>query len=125
LHHQVAPHAQGKLVRVVQGEVWDVAVDIRKDSPTYGQWHGLLLSAENKRQFWIPEGFAHGFLTLSDTAEFLYKTTGFYSPEYEKCIAWNDSKIAIQWPLVELGEISPVLSTKDQPKPNCDEIDFI
>ncbi|MFM2084764.1 MAG: dTDP-4-dehydrorhamnose 3,5-epimerase [Pseudomonadota bacterium] len=116
LHYQTAPHAQGKLVRVVQGEVWDVAVDIREGSTTYGHWHGVLLSSENKRQLWIPEGFAHGFLTLSETAEFLYKATNFYSPEHEKCIAWNDPKITIQWPLEQLGEITPLLSVKDQLK---------
>ena len=110
LHYQIAPKAQGKLVRVVQGEVFDVAVDIRKDSPTFGQWVGEILSAENKRQLWIPEGFAHGFLTLSDTAEFLYKTTDFYAPEYEACIAWNDRNIGINWP----NDIIPSLSSKDQ-----------
>ena len=110
LHYQIAPKAQGKLVRVVQGEVFDVAVDIRKDSPTFGQWVGEILSAENKRQLWIPEGFAHGFITLSDTAEFLYKTTDFYAPEYEACIAWNDKNIGINWP----NDIIPSLSSKDQ-----------
>lgn len=110
LHYQLPPKAQGKLVRVVQGEVFDVAVDIRKSSPTFGQWVGATLSAENKQQLWIPEGFAHGFVTLSETAEFLYKTTDYYAPEYERCIVWNDSDIAIQWPFKEV----PVLSGKDQ-----------
>ena len=93
LHYQLPPKAQGKLVRVVQGEVFDVAVDIRKDSPTYGQWVGEVLSADNKRQLWIPPGFAHGFLTLSDTAEFLYKTTDYWSPEHERAIVWNDETL--------------------------------
>jgi dTDP-4-dehydrorhamnose 3,5-epimerase len=110
LHYQLPPKAQGKLVRVVQGEVFDVAVDIRKDSPTFGQWVGEILSAENKRQLWIPEGFAHGFITLSDTTEFLYKTTDYYAPEYERCIMWNDTDIGINWPLNQ----TPKLSTKDQ-----------
>ena len=92
LHYQIE-QPQGKLVRVTQGEVFDVAVDIRKDSKTYGQWIGQILSAENKRQLWIPPGLAHGFLTLSETAEFLYKTTDYYSPEHERCIMWNDSYI--------------------------------
>lgn len=109
LHYQIQ-QPQGKLVRVVQGEVFDVAVDIRKFSPTFGQWVGEILSAENKRQMWMPEGFAHGFLVLSDTAECLYKTTAYYAPEYERCIAWSDPAIAIQWPLA--GE--PVLSVKDR-----------
>lgn len=109
LHYQIQ-QPQGKLVRVVQGEVFDVAVDIRKSSPTFGQWVGGILSAENKRQMWVPEGFAHGFVVLSDTAEFLYKTTDYYAPEHERSVAWNDPAIAIQWPID--GE--PVLSAKDQ-----------
>ncbi|WFP50623.1 dTDP-4-dehydrorhamnose 3,5-epimerase [Methylomonas sp. EFPC3] len=110
LHYQMPPMAQGKLVRVVQGEVFDVAVDIRKSSPTFGQWVGEILSADNKRQMWIPEGFAHGFVTLSDTAEFLYKTTNYYAPHHERCIAWNDKSLQVNWPYA--GE--PVLSGKDQ-----------
>lgn len=110
LHYQLSPKAQGKLVRVVQGEVFDVAVDIRKHSATFGHWVGARLSSENNQQLWIPEGFAHGFLTLSETAEFLYKTTNFYDPAYERCIAWNDADLNIQWPL----EQEPVLSGKDQ-----------
>jgi dTDP-4-dehydrorhamnose 3,5-epimerase len=110
LHYQVAPRAQGKLVRVVQGAVFDVAVDIRKDSPTLGHWFGETLSAENKKQMWIPPGFAHGFLTLTDSADFLYKTTDYYVPDHERCIAWNDPKIGIQWPLTA----EPILSAKDQ-----------
>ncbi len=109
LHYQTE-HAQGKLVRVTQGEVFDVAVDIRKDSPTYGQWVGQILSAENKKQLWVPERLAHGFLVLSDTAEFLYKTTDYYAPQYEQCIAWDDPTLAIQWPL----DAAPKLSPKDQ-----------
>ena len=109
LHYQLPPKAQGKLVRVVQGEVFDVAVDIRKSSPTFGQWVGVHLSAENKRQLWIPEGFAHGFLTLSETAEFLYKTTNFYSPTQEGCLLWSDPSIGIKWPLVS----EPTLAQKD------------
>ena len=110
LHYQLAPRAQGKLVRVVFGVVFDVAVDIRKDSPTFGHWVGETLSAENKKQLWIPQGFAHGFLTLTDSAEFLYKTTEYYSPDHERCIAWNEPNIGIQWPLTA----EPILSKKDQ-----------
>lgn len=109
LHYQLSPKAQGKLVRVVQGEVFDVAVDIRKSSPTFGLWVGVTLSAENKQQLWIPEGFAHGFVTLSETAEFLYKTTDYYAPEFERCIAWNDEQIGIEW----ISEGGPLLSSKD------------
>ncbi|MDP9557656.1 UNVERIFIED_ORG: dTDP-4-dehydrorhamnose 3,5-epimerase [Pseudomonas parafulva] len=110
LHYQLSPNAQGKLVRVVQGTVFDVAVDIRRSSPTFGKWVGEILSAENKNQLWIPPGFAHGFLTLSDTAEFLYKTTDFYSTQSERCIAWDDPEVAIDWP----AGIQPSLSIKDQ-----------
>jgi len=110
LHYQLNPKAQGKLVRVIEGAVFDVAVDIRADSPTFGRWVGEVLSAENKRQLWIPAGFAHGFLTLTDTAEFLYKTTNYYAPECEGCIAWDDPEIGIQWP----EGFEPLLSKKDQ-----------
>lgn len=110
LHYQLSPMAQGKLVRVVQGEVFDVAVDIRKSSPTFGKWVGVNLSAENKRQLWIPEGFAHGFLTLSETAEFLYKTTNFYSQAHEGAIVWNDKDLQIGWPKVS----NVLVSGKDQ-----------
>ncbi|MCZ4313834.1 dTDP-4-dehydrorhamnose 3,5-epimerase [Comamonadaceae bacterium G21597-S1] len=109
LHYQ-AVQPQGKLVRVVSGEVFDVAVDIRPDSPTYGIWAGEVLSASNKRQLWVPPGLAHGFLVLSESADFLYKTTDYYAPEHERCIAWNDPTLAIDWPLT--GEL-PVLSAKD------------
>ncbi len=113
LHYQIQ-QPQGKLVRVVQGEVFDVAVDLRKSSPTFGRWVGQVLSAENKHQLWIPEGFAHGFVVLSDTAEFLYKTTDYYAPAHERCLLWNDPVLNIQWPL----GIAPVLSAKDtQGKP--------
>lgn len=108
LHYQVQ-QAQGKLVRVTQGEVFDVAVDLRKKSPTFGQWVGEILSADNKKMLWIPEGFAHGFLVLSETAEFLYKTTDFYAPQYERCIVWDDPTLDIKWPL----QSAPSLSAKD------------
>lgn len=109
LHYQLPPKAQGKLVRVVEGAVFDVAVDIRKGSPTFGKWVGEILSAENNRQLWIPPGFAHGFLVLSDAAGFLYKTTDYYSPMLERCIQWNDPALAIAWPLDE----PPTVSAKD------------
>ncbi|REJ40148.1 MAG: dTDP-4-dehydrorhamnose 3,5-epimerase [Microcystis flos-aquae TF09] len=109
LHYQI-PNPQGKLVRVVNGIVFDVAVDARQSSPTFGQWVGCVLSAENKRIFWVPEGFGHGFLVLSDRAEFLYKTTNYYYPKYEKTILWNDADLGIDWPL----ETPPILSPKDQ-----------
>ena len=109
LHYQLSPKAQGKLVRVIQGEVFDVAVDLRKSSPTFGKWVGEILSSNNKKQMWIPEGFAHGFLTLSDTAEFLYKTTDFYSAADEHSILWDDQTIAIEWPFTNV-----LLSEKDK-----------
>jgi len=113
LHYQLPPHAQAKLVRVVAGEAYDVAVDIRKSSPTFGHWVGVLLSAENKRQLWIPEGFAHGFLTLSDHVEFLYKTTNYYEPESDRGIRWDDPQIGIDWKVSE----PLTLSSKDQQQP--------
>ena len=109
LHYQTL-QAQGKLVRVVAGEVFDVAVDIRRNSPTYGQWVGEILSGDNKRQLWVPPGLAHGFMVLSESAEFLYKTTDYYAPAHECCIAWNDPTLAIIWP--DLGS-PPLLSAKD------------
>ncbi len=108
LHYQIQ-QPQGKLVRVTQGEVFDVAVDLRKSSPTFGKWVGATLSAENKHQLWVPEGFAHGFVVLSETAEFLYKTTDYYAPEHERCVRWDDETLAIQWP----AGIQPALSAKD------------
>ena len=108
LHYQIQ-QPQGKLVCVVAGEVFDVTVDIRESSPTFGKWVGEILSAENKKQMWVPEGFAHGFVVLSDTAEFLYKATDYYAPQHERCIAWNDTSLAINWHIQ--GE--PVLSGKD------------
>lgn len=113
LHYQIR-QPQGKLVRVVQGEVFDVAVDIRKSSQTFGQWVGVHLSAENKKQFWVPEGFAHGFVVLSKTAEFLYKTTDYYAPEHERCIRWDDLDIGIRWPV----GLKPLLSAKDRDAPS-------
>ncbi len=110
LHYQVE-QTQGKLVRVVQGSVLDVAVDIRKSSATFGQWVAVELNADNHRQLWVPPGFAHGFVVYSETAEFLYKTTDFYAPAHERCIAWNDPTLAIDW---NLGDITPQLSGKDQ-----------
>ncbi len=110
LHYQLPPASQGKLVRCICGEVFDVAVDLRQSSPTFGRWTGMRLSAENKRQLWVPPGFAHGFLVLSESADFLYKTTEYYAPEYERCILWNDFDLAINWPF----ESSPRLSVKDQ-----------
>ena len=118
LHYQLPPHPQGKLVRCVVGEVFDVAVDIRKSSPTFGQWVGVHLSAENKRQFWIPAGFAHGFLTLSEHAEFLYKTTDYWAKDCEQAIIWNDPQVGIEWPAFD-GQ--PLLSEKDQQAPKLSE----
>jgi len=109
LHYQVS-QTQGKLVRVTAGEVFDVSVDLRKSSPNFGRWTGARLSAENKRMLWIPEGFAHGFLVLSESADFLYKTTDFYAPQHERCLLWNDPAIGIEWPLS--GE--PILAAKDR-----------
>ena len=109
LHYQLQ-QTQGKLVRVVAGEVFDVAVDIRKSSPTFGQWVGVVLSGENKRQLWVPPGFAHGFVVTSESAEFLYKTTDYWAPEFERSILWNDPAIGIDWP----AGLTPLLSGKDQ-----------
>jgi len=109
LHYQIK-HSQGKLVRVVAGEVFDVAVDMRKDSPQFGQWTGCHLTAENAKQLWVPPGFAHGFFVMSESADFLYKTTDYWFPEHERCLLWNDPQLAIEWPL---GDIAPLLAAKD------------
>lgn len=110
LHYQLPPAAQGKLVRCVSGEVFDVAVDLRRNSPTFGRWTGVHLSADNQRQVWIPPGFAHGFLVLSEMADFLYKTTDYYASAHERCLRWDDPDLAIGWPLTKF----PFLSDKDQ-----------
>lgn len=110
LHYQLSPFAQGKLVRCIEGEVFDVAVDIRRSSPTFGQWVGEYLSADNKKQLWIPEGFAHGFLSMSDRVQFVYKTTNYYSPSYDRNIRWDDNDIGILWPI----ENEVILSEKDK-----------
>lgn len=120
LHYQVQ-QPQGKLVRVVQGEVFDVAVDIRRASPNFGKWVGVHLSADNKRQLWVPEGFAHGFVVLSDTAEFLYKTTDFYNPALERSILWNDADLNIEWPIDD----EPLLSSKDRAGSSFNEVDVL
>ncbi len=117
LHFQVR-QAQGKLVRVSRGEIFDVAVDLRRSSPRFGQWTGALLSADNRRQMWVPPGFAHGFLTLSDEAEVLYKTTDYYAPEHERSLRWNDPQLAIDWPLA--AGAAPLLSDKDSQAPLLD-----
>ncbi len=119
LHYQIK-YPQGKLVQVVAGEVFDVAVDIRKSSDTFGQWVGVNLSAENRRQFWVPEGFAHGFLVLSETADFLYKITNYYAPEYERSIRWDDPTLAIDWP----SGLSPVQSVKDTQAPDFSAVEY-
>lgn len=108
LHYQVQ-HSQGKLVRVVSGEVFDVAVDLRRSSPNFGKWVGVTLSAENKRQLWVPEGFAHGFLVTSDEAEFVYKVTDYWHPEHERSLIWNDPDVGIEWPI----DVSPIVAAKD------------
>jgi len=120
LHYQLPPHAQGKLTRVIQGEVLDIAVDIRKSSPTCGQYVAEILSSDNKKQLYIPEGFAHGFLTLSHTAEYLYKTTDFYHPETECCILWNDTFLNIKWP----ADMAIKLSAKDLSGIPFDQVEF-
>jgi dTDP-4-dehydrorhamnose 3,5-epimerase len=112
LHYQIK-QPQGKLVRVVRGKVFDVAVDVRRSSPTFGRWVGAELSEENQHQLWVPPGFAHGFMVLSEFADFLYKTTEYYAPEHERCIAWDDGEIGIAWPLAPTGLAAPLLSAKD------------
>jgi dTDP-4-dehydrorhamnose 3,5-epimerase len=117
LHYQLPPHPQGKLVRCVLGAIFDVAVDIRRASPTFGQWVGAELSAENRAQLWVPAGFAHGFLTLSEHAEVLYKTTDFWSRDCERALRWDDPQLAITWPLEQLAGMAPQLSAKDAEAP--------
>ena len=117
LHYQLPPHPQGKLVRCIVGQIFDVAVDIRRSSPTFGQWVGAVLSSDNQQQLWVPEGFAHGFLTLNEHAEVLYKTTDFWSQECERAIRWDDPQVAIAWPLNSLGGIEPLLAGKDAAAP--------
>lgn len=121
LHYQEEPYSQGKLVRCILGEVFDVAVDIRRDSPTYGKWVGVHLSSENKRQLWIPGGFAHGFLVLSDKAEFLYKTTNYYNAKSDRGIIWNDPNLSINWPI---DTVVPILSQKDSNQPYFSLVKF-
>ena len=118
LHYQLPPHAQGKLVRVTSGVVFDVAVDLRRSSPTLGRWVGCELSADNHRQFWIPPGFAHGFVVLSDSADFLYKTTDYHAPDCEAAVRWDDPELAITWPALGMA---PLLSAKDQQAPSWRE----
>jgi dTDP-4-dehydrorhamnose 3,5-epimerase len=113
LHYQLPPQAQGKLVRVTHGAVYDVVVDMRRSSPTFGRWDGVELSADNHRQLWVPPGFAHGFLTLSESAEFLYKTTAYYSPAHERSLLWCDAALGIHWPLAQAGVEQPLLAAKD------------
>ncbi|WP_157263649.1 dTDP-4-dehydrorhamnose 3,5-epimerase [Azohydromonas aeria] len=117
LHFQRPPHAQGKLVRVTQGSVFDVAVDLRRGSPTFGRWAGVELTCENQRQLWIPPGFAHGFLVTSDSADFLYKTTDYYAPQAEGAVRWDDPALGIEWPLHALAGQPPLLSAKDAQAP--------
>jgi dTDP-4-dehydrorhamnose 3,5-epimerase len=124
LHYQIPPKAQDKLVRVTLGEVFDVAVDLRVDSPTFAQWDGFIISEENKKQVFIPKGFAHGFLVLSDTAEFLYKCGEYYSPEHERGIIWNDPNVGIKWPGLEEND-SPTLSAKDAALPTLENAEQI
>lgn len=119
LHYQIQ-QPQGKLVRVIVGEVFDVAVDLRRSSPSFGKWVGIHLSAENKKQFWVPEGFGHGFVVLSEVAEFLYLTTDYYAPEHERSIIWNDPNLAIDWPITG----KPLLSAKDQAAPGFNEAEL-
>ncbi|WP_292757826.1 MULTISPECIES: dTDP-4-dehydrorhamnose 3,5-epimerase [unclassified Methylophaga] len=121
LHYQIR-QPQGKLVRVTAGKVYDVAVDMRRDSPTFGQWAGTILTAEGQEQFWVPEGFAHGFLVLSDTADFLYKTTNYYAPEHDRSVLWNDKTIGIEWPISD--SLQPTLSDKDRNAVEFNQADY-
>ena len=121
LHYQTNPSPQGKLVRCIKGEVFDVAVDLRRNSMTFGKWFGVNLNSINKLQFWIPEGFAHGFLTISESAEVCYKTTNYWNKDCEKSIRWNDEKLAINWPLNKINKNKPLLSRKDKEAPSFKE----
>lgn len=129
LHYQIK-RAQGKLLRVVEGEIFDVAVDLRESSPSFGSWVGETLSAENKKQLWIPEGFAHGFLVLSETAQIIYKATDFYAPEYERSLRWDDPTVAIEWPKLDHAQLlspvkaNPILSVKDAAALNFSDADY-
>lgn len=123
MHYQLAPYEQGKLVRCVKGAVYDVAVDVRRPSKTFGNWVGVKLTSENKRQLWIPEGFAHGFVTLVDETEFLYKTTNYYMPEYERGIQWNDKNLGVEWPESIVKDI--ILSKKDKEQPSFKEAEYL
>jgi len=122
LHFQLDPHAQGKLVRVTAGKVFDVAVDVRRSSPRFGQWVGVELSAENNRQLWIPPGFAHGFLVLSDSADFLYKASGYYAPQHERAVRWDDPQVGIEWPLAP--GVTPAVSAKDAAAPALNDAEL-
>lgn len=124
LHYQLPPFAQGKLVRVVKGAVFDIAVDVRKDSKSFGQWYGIILSADNRRQFWIPEGFAHGFLALEDDTHFLYKTTNFYDPKSEQSILWSDQTLKIDWSLADFQIAQPILSPKDAVAKSFEQVEY-
>ena len=122
LHYQLEPHAQAKLVRCIAGEIFDVAVDLRRSSPTFGQWVGAQLSGADHRQLWVPAGFAHGFLVLSESADVLYKTSGFWDRPSERSLLWNDPALAIDWPLGALGDLPPQLSPKDAEAPSLEDL---
>ena len=125
LHYQLSPYLQGKLVRCIQGEIFDVAVDIRKDSKTFGKWVGCNLSSDNKKQLWIPAGFAHGFLTLSESAEVVYKASGYWNKNCERSIIWNDKRINIDWPISKLDKNFPILTEKDNFAPSLQEAEVL
>jgi len=121
LHYQINPYPQGKLIKCLKGEIFDVAVDLRKSSNTFCEWIGIVLNEENKKQLWIPEGFAHGFLTMSNTADVLYKTNNFWNKDHERCIKWDDKNLGIQWPLNNINLQYPIVSTKDKNGASLDE----
>ena len=124
LHYQINPYPQGKLIRCVKGEIFDVAIDLRQSSNTFCEWTGIFLNEKNKKQFWIPEGFAHGFLTISSTADVLYKTNNFWNKDLERCIKWNDNKLGINWPLNNINLLYPTISNKDENGASLDEAIF-